>query len=230
MVRSFRKWLKRGVALVAGLTLVGSAVSEVGAAVPRIQAGYDFSVGLRSDGAVITWGWNRNSQLGIDDSADYKAVPLIIPDMPGTVEDISAGYYHTLAISDQNSVISWGYDLQGQLGRSGNHLPAVVSGLSDITAVSAGGYHSLALDSSGSVWSWGYNFAGQLGAGDTTDRNRPYKIEGLTGVSAIAAGQYHSLALKSNGTVWAWGYNAQGQVGNGDTSNVLTPVQITGLS
>ncbi len=100
------------------------------------------------------------------------------------VTAIAAGYYHSLALKRDGTVVGF--------GNSGFETPPY--GLSEVTAIAAGYAHSLALKSDGTVVGWGSNWAGQ-----TTIPS------GLSGVTAIAAGFYNSLALKSDGTVVGWG-------------------------
>ena len=138
------------------------------------------------------------------EDAGVHAVTLHVTDAAGerdeqsftvtvtTVDAVSGGLYHNLALKSDGTVIAWGNNSSGQ-----SNVPA---GLSDVQAVAAGDHHSLALKSDGTVVAWGNNGYGQ--------RSVP---TGLSGVEAIAAGGYHSLALKSDGTVIAWGNNSSGQ-------------------
>ncbi|XP_058785195.1 ultraviolet-B receptor UVR8-like [Vicia villosa] len=90
------------------------------------------------------------------------------------VVDIAAGESHTLLLSGDGSVYSWGRGMFGRLGLGSQNdelFPVKIkfenpSGSSDcvkIVGIAAGAYHSLALAEDGSVWCWGYNIYGQLG-------------------------------------------------------------------
>ncbi|MBD2862231.1 RCC1 domain-containing protein [Paenibacillus oceani] len=107
---------------------------------------------------------------------------------------IAAGYFHSLALKADGSVVAWGTNNKGQL-----NVPAVAQ--SGVVSIAAGYYHSLALRSDGSVVAWGDHTYGQ-----TT-----VPAEAESGVVAIAAGAYHSLALKADGSVMAWGLQTNGQ-------------------
>ncbi|KAE8669088.1 nuclear pore complex protein Nup85-like [Hibiscus syriacus] len=83
--------------------------------------------------------------------------------MPHKVIAVAAGEAHTLALSGDGYVYSWGRGMFGRLGtgsESDELFPVRVkfqdSELKSI-AIAAGAYHNLALADSGSVWSWGYN-------------------------------------------------------------------------
>ena len=137
-----------------------------------------------------------------------------------------------MALKNDGTVWTWGYNAQGQLGDGTNsykNIPTQVNGLNDVVSIAAGDSHSLALKSDGTVWAWGYNYYGQLGDGTTVNSVKAIQVTELSDVIAISAGAYYSLALKSDGTVWAWGNNNYGQLGDGTTTNKTTPVQVKDL-
>ncbi|WMV42535.1 hypothetical protein MTR67_035920 [Solanum verrucosum] len=79
---------------------------------------------------------------------------------------LAAGEAHTLALTANGDVYSWGRGTFGRLGTASetDHLfPARINFDSDgdkrvkIVAIAAGAYHSLAVSDDGSVWGWGYN-------------------------------------------------------------------------
>ncbi|REE98542.1 hypothetical protein [Thermomonospora umbrina] len=180
-------------------------------------------------------------QTGTPQTGDLTKHVGPLPNLKAAVEflrgGIASGTNHTLAVTSDGKVRTWGRNGSGQLGdgtttpRTG---PVEVSGLTGIRrrqgAVAGGEWHSLAVKSDGTVWAWGANGSGQLGDGTTTGRTTPIQVPGLTGVVAVAANEAYSLALKSDGTVWAWGFNSSGQLGDGTTTTRTTPVQVSGLS
>ncbi|MDI9917312.1 putative Ig domain-containing protein, partial [Rhodococcus sp. IEGM 1379] len=87
---------------------------------------------------------------------------------------IAAGYFHSLALTADGRITSWGNTQFGQA----TGVPAD----GGYTAIAAGSSHSLALTADGHVTTWGS--AGQA-TGAPTDG----------GYTAIAAGAGHSLAL-----------------------------------
>jgi len=132
-----------------------------------------------------------------------------------------------------NTLVSWGYNSNGQLGNGTNSnslTPNKVTGLTNLNSIASGYYHTLALKSDKSVWGWGRNDYGQLGIGNNMDSNIPIHLLSLANVDAISAGYYHSLALKEDGSIWAWGYNYSGQLGDGSNTDSSTPVQVSNLS
>ncbi len=216
-----------------------------------VAGGERHSVALQDGGTVWAWGENSGGQLG-DGSGElqYSAVRVLDPEDPtGLLTGVDAvaagtGYWfdlggHTIALKNDGTVVTWGYNWNGQLGdgtKVTRSTAVYVTDPSDSTgfltgavAVGAGDEHSLAAKSDGTVWAWGYNNYGQLGNGTTDNSSIAVKVSGLSNVTALEAGAGFSLALQDDGTVWGWGQNSSGQLGDGTTFNQYTPVQVTGL-
>ena len=206
-----------------------SGVSEATA----IAASEENSMALLKNGHVKAWGIAYIGELGdgTDSGPESCPPPGSCSTKPVEVNGlseasaISAGSLFGEALRHNGSVMTWGYNQEGQLGNSSTtntDLPVEVSGLSEASAISAGGYHSLALLTSGKVMAWGGNFYGELGNGTTVNSDTPVQVKGLGEVTAVAAGYAHSLALLKNGTVMAWGENQSGQLGDGTTTGPET--------
>ncbi|MBI1910128.1 MAG: Ig-like domain-containing protein [Deltaproteobacteria bacterium] len=216
-------------ALVAGLNNVVD-----------IAAGTSFTLALRGDGTVWSWGFNNRGQLGrqtggVDRSQAPGPVLTINPDgslahLP-RMSAIAAGSNHALALVEGGGgVYAWGADDVGQLGDGiikdpdFRVSPVLVVELSGVVSIEAGGSHlgttgghSMALKGDGTIQSWGFNTSGQLGHGEAQSKtqNLPVQKEpadsgNLTGLVVIDAGGAHSVALKEDGTVWVWGGNTKG--------------------
>ena len=203
-------------------------LSGVGA----LAAGYFFSMALKNDGTVWTWGDNFNGQLGNGTTTDVH-VPMQVAGLP-TITQIAAGWNHSVALSSDGTVWAWGANQFGQLGINSttpSTVPVQVPGLSGITAIAANENNTMALASNGVVWAWGDNESGEIGDGTTTEANVPTQVRGIGAASAIAVGGLHSLAVVS-GNVWTWGYDFYGQLGNNTNGIVtqVTPVEASNLS
>ncbi len=196
--------------------------------VTSVASGNAYSLALRQDGTVWSWGYNSNGQLGDGTQVEHRSTPAQVSGLSGVVS-VTAGSGFALALRNDGTVWSWG---SGALGddSSWRSTPARIPGLSRVVAVEAGSGYALALRDDGTVWSWGENFEGQLGDGTTTQRSTPAQVVGLSGIVSLAAGDSHSLALRQDGTVWGWGNNYAGQLGDGSNTQRLTPVQVQGLT
>lgn len=172
------------------------------------------------------WGRNDFKQTGFENFVNQPApVAVQLSDVTG----IGGGYYHTLFLRADGTILASGFNFYGQLGggfggQIENFVP--VSGIRNAAQVAGGGFHSLALLTDGTVRAWGYNLSGQLGDDSTRDSLTPVTVVDLNNVVAVAAGLEHSLALKNDGTVWAWGNNSNGQLGDNSQIQRRAPVQV----
>jgi hypothetical protein len=205
-----------------------------------VASGYQFTLVLKADGTVWSFGNNDNGRLG-DGTTMQRSSPVQVLTAAGPLTEvvaIAAGQAHGLAIRRDRTLWSWGRGYWGQLGNGNwnDQMRAVQvvtpSGpLTDVVAVAGGGDHSLALKADGTVVAFGYNEYGQLGDGKAVPyRNRAAPVPWLTGVRAIAAGQFHSAALKADGlsagSLWTWGLNSSGQLADGTTTDEWRPTRV----
>lgn len=73
---------------------------------------------------------------------------------------LSCGHDHSVALSKDGRVYTWGAGEGGLLGHGGtesSHIPTMITTLKDITMVQCGGLHTVALDRQGNLFSWGRN-------------------------------------------------------------------------
>ena len=87
------------------------------------------------------------------------------------VSPLQSALGHSLALTADGGVWSWGFGGGGQLGHGDGQnqlLPEKIEALAGrrVVAVSAGDAHSLALTADGAVWSSGAGGYGRLGHGD----------------------------------------------------------------
>jgi alpha-tubulin suppressor-like RCC1 family protein len=202
-----------------------------------IVAGSTHSFALSNDGKVYAAGWNEYYQLGLGDTTDRNVFTEVTSLSGKNIIALSAGIYHSLALSSNGKVYATGDNEYGQIGFGSDANKTSfteVGSLSGktITAIFAGGYHSLAIDNDGKVYATGLNEYGQLGLDDKTDRNVFTEVTSLNGktITALSAGDLHSLALANDGKVYATGENHIGQLGLGDTTERNTSTEVGSLS
>ncbi|MEV5572336.1 Ig-like domain repeat protein [Spirillospora sp. NPDC052269] len=196
-------------------------------------------VGTASAGTVppthlaYSTGTNTQGMLGNGTTTNRNTLGAVLLPEGLKVKQVSSGYYHTLVLTPEDRVWSWGLNGNGQLGDGTTtrrltpvevHLPDGVR----VTQVAGGGSHSLAVTTEHRVLAWGTNYYGAQGDGTTTDRPLPHYVHLPEHIafSQVAGDGGHSLALTTDGRVWGWGRNAQGQLGDGTNTDRLTPVEM----
>lgn len=180
-----------------------------------VSAGWEHTVGLRSDGTVLAVGNNKYGQCDVECWTDIVA--------------IAAGYDHTLGLKADGTVVATGLNDNGQCN---------VQGWTDIVHISAGQNYTVGLKKTdGSVVAVGVNDRGQcdvqswndivaisVGRAHTVglksdgtvaavgdDDFDQCDVSAWTDIVAISAGNMHTVGLKSDGTVVAIGDNDYGQ-------------------
>ncbi len=200
-----------------------------------VAAGQEHSLALKANGTVLAWGNDTGGQLGDNATLEDKPTPVVVSGASNIIA-ISAGYYFSLALKSDGTMLAWGNNSRGQLGdsvvKADKPTPVAVSGASDIVAIGAGSEHSLALKTDGTMLAWGLDVDGQLGDNvQLTDQPLPVAVMTSSIIVGISAGTNHSLAVTSSGNVLAWGSDFAGQLGdNIPKVNKPTPVTVSGAS
>ncbi|MGB1585409.1 MAG: RCC1 domain-containing protein, partial [Candidatus Thalassarchaeaceae archaeon] len=191
------------------------------------------------DGTVTCWGYNVYGALG-DGTTNDRNTPTQTSSLgtDRTAVTISTGYQHACAILDDESVVCWGWNFNGQLGdgtTTDQLTPTQTSSLGidrHAVSISAGEYHTCAILDNGSVSCWGYNSDGQLGDGTNNQQNTPTQTTSLgTDRTAfgISAGHLHTCAILDNESISCWGQNGNGQLGDGTNTHQNMPTQTSSL-
>ncbi|XP_052733906.1 RCC1 domain-containing protein RUG3, mitochondrial isoform X1 [Vigna angularis] len=152
----------------AGGLSIPSRVKELPYPVAAASCGGFFTMALTEDGQLWNWGANSNYELGRGDkTGGWKPRP--IPSLENVkIIQIASGGYHSLALTGDGKVLSWGHGGQGQLGHGSvqnQKIPAVVEALSQehIIYITCGGSSSAALTENGKLYMWGNANDSQLG-------------------------------------------------------------------
>ncbi|RLT20932.1 MAG: hypothetical protein DWI30_08640, partial [Chloroflexi bacterium] len=244
-----------------GTDEMGSNLAAVdlgsGRTAKAISAGVLHTCVILDNSTVKCWGENSQGQLGQGhsdnrgDDFDEMGSNLAAVDLGSgrTAKAISAGYAHTCAILDDDTVKCWGLNNAGQLGydditnrgddsdEMGSNLAAVNLGSGRTAkAIATGYYHTCALLDDNTLKCWGLNVNGQLGLGDKFFRGNGnssddyssgnYRMASLATVdvgartiSQLIVGGFTTCVLFDAGTVACWGLNDNGQLGIGTTNN-----------
>jgi regulator of chromosome condensation len=203
-------------------TAVERLAKAIGPSVVDIAAGSYASFAIGRKGAVAAWGLNNGGQLGLPVAADKDAeqclwYPAAVPALSKGVAAIAGGEHHSLALTRQHKVLSFGSSNYGMLGR--RDIPKPVEketiclpdpeavdesdGLADekVLGIAAGMHVSSCVTESGNAFTWGSNVNYQMAKGQDEDDNeqpmrmRRHKAFGNRRVLQFCFGGQHAALL-----------------------------------
>lgn len=130
-----------------------------------------------------------------------------------SVQEISVGGHHVVAIHSTGKLYSWGIGISGRLGRgkesklSDEPTPTLVDPVKDVNfkQVSCGFSHSAAIATSGKLYIWGSASTGKLGVmkTDVTDcyANTPTILQfpDKARIRSVSCGSGHTAAVTTRG-------------------------------
>jgi alpha-tubulin suppressor-like RCC1 family protein len=218
--------------------------AQVATGSQRVPSGI-FSVAVKTDGTLWTWGQDSEGQLGKSTRGINTSSPVQIGALTNWAQ-VSAGNQFVLARKTDGTLWSWGLGSSGNLGDNTSFVskssPIQIGALTNWAQVSAGGLFSsenfsLAVKIDGTLWAWGNNTRGQIGDNTAITKSSPVQIGALTNWSKVQAGTINdsirggfSVAVKTDGTLWTWGFNPNGQIGDNTIITKSSPVQIGALT
>jgi alpha-tubulin suppressor-like RCC1 family protein len=109
--------------------------------------------------AVFTWGRGEDGQLGLGDTSDQDE-PTYVDALRGVgVRQIACGSGHTVVLSTEGEVYTWGRGDDGRLGHGDNgwkYVPRITRSLAGqvVTQVTCGSYHTAAVTGNGDLYTW----------------------------------------------------------------------------
>jgi alpha-tubulin suppressor-like RCC1 family protein len=163
---------------------------------------------------------NHNAARPVFGSSKYKQV--------------STGYNHTCAITEDGKLDCWGLSGGGLLGdgsNSVNYFPVGNAESRTFKKVATGTTMSCAQTIENELYCWGMNDRRQLGAGLNVEYvTTPVKVDTALVFTDFVVGAQHACGLVSSGDVYCWGANNYGQLGLGDLTDRPTPVKVAALS
>ncbi|KAM4527576.1 putative E3 ubiquitin-protein ligase HERC1 isoform 4-T4 [Odontesthes bonariensis] len=204
-----------------------------------IEAGQYCTFSVSADGSVKACGKGSYGRLGLGDSNNQSMPKKLVLEPHRNMKKVSSSKGsdgHTLAITVEGEVFSWGDGEYGKLGHGNSatqKYPKIIQGPllgKVVVCVSAGYRHSAAVTNDGELYTWGEGDFGRLGHSDSQSRNVPTLVKDISSVGQVACGSSHTIGVAQDGrTVWSFGGGDNGKLGHGDTNRVYRPKVIEGL-
>jgi alpha-tubulin suppressor-like RCC1 family protein len=202
--------------------------------VVSVGAGNEHSLFVTKDGKLVVAGYNDNGQCGTGTTQQVRQLtPLQSLDGEEIVSvHVNNGCEHTLAITKDGKLYSFGYNYRGQLGHGticSESTPRPIKNLMSKKVIFAASsyHHSIVCCSDGTMFSFGRNDCGQLGQGDLADRKSPQLITAVPKeVIGMSCGQFHSIIVTAGGEALVCGKNDYGQLGFESPDNVKSFTKI----
>ncbi|XP_075971785.1 HECT and RLD domain containing E3 ubiquitin ligase 4 isoform X2 [Anticarsia gemmatalis] len=206
--------------------------------ISAVACGMQHSAALDEWGQLFSWGSDSMGQLGSNLGTHAQDKPKFVKGLATrNVIQIACGAYHSIALTNNGDLFSWGANSYGQcgLGTMSNKemIPQPITSLLGvpIALIACGSNHTFALSKSGAVFGWGKNSHGQLGLPDRENKCYPYHLKTLRNVKVchIACGEDFTVFLTLDGGVFTCGTGEYGQTGHGTTKDELVPRKIMEL-
>ena len=212
-----------------------------------INCGDNHTAILLNTGKVVAFGRNGIGQLGIGNTITPQRSPVDVSGVNGYDKTncvmVSCGALHTIILLNTGKVMTFGSNLDGQLGigtsDASSNIPVDVSGANgydktNCVMICCGGVHTAILLNTGKILTFGKNDNGQLGNGVSGgNENAPVDVSGVSGYDGsncvmVSCGSSHTAILLNTGKVLTFGNNSDGQLGNGVSGgNENAPVEVT---
>ncbi|XP_031491759.1 ultraviolet-B receptor UVR8 isoform X2 [Nymphaea colorata] len=210
-------------------------VAGFGEKVVKISAGYRHSAAITDDGALYMWGDNSSGQLGLGKKAkNIVAIPSIVDSLNGFhMEMVALGSEHSVAITENGDMLSWGAGGSGQLGHG--HHPSILSFLKSsreytprlvrtlegvkVRKIAAGLLHSACIDENGSVFLFGQR---------TTDKLKQILYHHHLLSNFLLLNKFHVVHITRGGELYTWGTNENGCLGLGYKNLARVPERVEG--
>jgi alpha-tubulin suppressor-like RCC1 family protein len=140
---------------------------------------------MTENGALYTWGYNENGNLGIGDCTSGHGTPTLAIRPGSGITQIAAGNGHTIVLYSDGTVGGWGNNSYSAVGIEGERHTSVGKKLPvlgdpnsgiKIVAIGTGINSSYAISQRGELYVWGFNSSGQLGIGDAGGSMQPTPV------------------------------------------------------
>lgn len=179
---------------------------------PEYKSGVYRILGVPADNPIAILNGGKEDKITY--SGDSKRGCRILNDTTADGKyDFYSGDVYIRVIGDFDKVSVYTMD-NGYLGKNIFYFSEPSYNPVD---VAAGSDHSVVLTGTDQVLTFGKNHKGQLGAGDTDNRNFPYRLP-ESNIKSIDAGGDHTVFVDGSKYVWTFGDNQNGELGLGDNT------------
>ncbi len=192
----------------------GTATVSVLLRLATISAGRGHSCGLSPVGQAWCWGSNEDGQLGHlapgANETSYAALPV---ETELNFASISAGGWHSCALTAEGVAYCWGRNEHGQLGNNStieSMRPVAVELGLRFDSIYTGLESSCALDPGGEAWCWGRGGEWQQGSDGMEDQRVPERAALGLRFTSMSLGHHFACGIDRDGAAWCWGYNLYG--------------------
>ena len=162
-------------------------------------------------------GSNDSGQLGKE--CKYGSSEFIkYFNWPDNIMSVKCGSYHSLILTSEGDIYSFGNNEYNQLGLNNEKLkmmnkPTLISGIPKMQRIECGNNYSMCIDINDYLWSFGENIIGQLGLGDQEERIKPVLHPNFTNVIDISSRGDHTFVKTQNNKIYTFGDCEYSQLG-----------------
>ena len=197
----------------------------------QVESGLNHTLVLTHKNNVYCMGSNDRGQLGLNDDMD-RNVPSHIDSKYFNHEkiiQISCASDHSLALSKNGNVYSWGSSDHGELGHGdklSKNVPTKISpcffNYESVKTIHTGLFVSIASTENNNIYIWGESDCGSSYFGSSSGNLNPAVIDANTynneTIIKISCKRSHNLLLTQNQNstkLYSWGFNMFGTLGLG---------------
>jgi uncharacterized repeat protein (TIGR02543 family) len=198
---------------------------QVNEEIQMVSAGSTFTLVLTNMGRVFIFGYGRYGQN--EPNTTNTILPTEITSnfnlsANEKIVDISCGASHAIVRTNNNSIFTFGYNNNGQLGNNtltNSNLPINITSRFSFASgemaskVIAIGFSTMLLTDKGRVFTWGDNREGELGNGTYNQSRVPIDITnqfngmGEDKIVDLQLNGSKGVALTANNQIYVWGKN-----------------------
>ena len=206
---------------------VNDAAQEIATPMENILSvavGENHAIIIGQSGKVYAWGDNTYGQLGVNPilikNTNRPILVELDENFASQIIDVSAGAYHTVAVTATGEVYTWGRNNKGQLGRKTvtedndptNFVPEKMKGvgesnLSGVVMSAASKEATAVLIANGTVYTVGGNSHGELGTGISKSVEYNTQLEKVTTIRKEDEASENQEELNNVTRIVGKGYN-----------------------